>query len=111
MNFAFELCVIKYKGLAFLKIESYSEEFYRKIINIIDQSYKKYNRIIFKATSKGSIVVIQIHTKYLMDKNSKMANSIEDIVDENAKDFIKEIFDNQEQLKIFFKKLSKNNQI
>lgn len=110
MNFSFELDVIKERGLAFLKIESNDEEFYRKIINIIDNSYKKYKDIMFMAVSKSNIVVIQLYLKYFKDKDNKIAKNIEDILDENTKNFIKEIFNDEKQLKIFFRKLSRNNQ-
>lgn len=109
MNFLFELNVIKEKGLAFLKIESSSEEFYRKIINIIDNSYKKYKEIMFVATSKGCMVVIEIYLKYFINKDNHLAKNLEDVLYENARNFIIELFENEEQINMFFKKISRNN--
>lgn len=110
MNFSFELDVFKEKGLAFLKIESHSEEFYRRIINIIDHSYKKYEGIMFRAMSKSHIVAIELYLKYFLNKENKIAEDVKDILDENAKSFIIEVFDNAEQIKMFFRRLSRNNQ-
>ena len=110
MNFSFELNVIKEKKLAFLKIESHTEEFYRKIINMIDHSYKKYEGIIFRAMSESHIVVIELYLKYFLNKENKIAENVKDLLDNNAKNFIIEMFDNEEQIKMFFRRLSKNNQ-
>lgn len=109
MSINFDIDVEHCNRLAFLKIESDTELFYRKIINIIDHSYKQYEGTIFKAVSECHIIVVELSLGHFKNNETgKIAKSIDEVSDENARNFIKDIFETEEEIQMFFKKLSRS---
>ena len=112
MSINFDIEINSQDSAGLLKIESESEELYRRIIHILDVSYKKYHGKIFKIVSFFHLIVIELYLKaFTNTETNKIAQNVNEISDENARNLIKEIFTKEEELEKFFRKLSKHKTI
>ena len=112
MSIKFDIEIDSRNCIGLLKIESESEELYRRIINILDNSYKIYSGKIFKIISTFHLIVVELHLKsFINNETKKVAQNVDQISDENARNLIKEIFVKEEELEIFFRKMSRHKTI